>query len=153
MTCQNKRGGPRTDPALDRAKQDFREYIKENRIVKPDMKVFKMFFSAKMMSAHWAALTRCRSRSGRLAPFIAGVHRYLNMPGLQVVPLAVIGTQAIMPVGARCVRPGPVSLSFSTPIAVNEESPSKHSLERAYHQISRLLPPSHRPLSGQAPVG
>ena len=93
-----------------------------------------------------------RSRSGRLGPFIAGVHRYLNIPGLQVVPLAITGTQAVMPVGARCVRPGPVSITFAPAITVNAENPSKQALSQSYNAIARLLPPSHAPVTHQAPI-
>ena len=93
-----------------------------------------------------------RSRSGRLSPFIAGVHRYLNLKGLQVVPLAIVGTQAIMPVGTKSIRPGPVSLSFSAPITIDGDTPSKHALELAYTRIVQQLPASHRPSGGQVPI-
>jgi 1-acyl-sn-glycerol-3-phosphate acyltransferase len=91
-----------------------------------------------------------RSRSGRLGPFIAGVHRYLNIPGLSVVPLGITGTQAIMPVGARGIYPGSVSLAFGEPIRVTEALPSRPALLECHRQIARLLPPTHAPPTGQA---
>jgi 1-acyl-sn-glycerol-3-phosphate acyltransferase len=90
-----------------------------------------------------------RSRSGRLGPFITGVHRYLNIEGLSILPLGIIGTQAIMPVGARGIHPGAVSLAFGEPIRISESLPSREALIECHRQITRLLPPTHAPDPGQ----
>jgi 1-acyl-sn-glycerol-3-phosphate acyltransferase len=86
-----------------------------------------------------------RSRSGRLNPFIPGVHRYLNQDQLQILPLAITGTQAVMPVGAKSVTPNPVALRFERPITLQEVGSPRDLLAETYRKIGEMLPPSHAP--------
>ena len=84
-----------------------------------------------------------RSRTGHLGPFLSGVHRYLGVDGAFVVPLAIVGTQHLMPVGQDRLRPGRLALTFGTPIAVGGQP--KDALEAAHGALASLLPPDQRP--------
>jgi 1-acyl-sn-glycerol-3-phosphate acyltransferase len=90
-----------------------------------------------------------RSRTGRLGPFISGVHRYLDLEGLSIVPMGITGTQAIMPVGARSIRPGAVSLAFGEPIRLTDSLSPRDALAECHRRVARLLPPTHSPPPGQ----
>lgn len=84
-----------------------------------------------------------RSRTGRLGAFLTGVHRYLEVPDAYVVPLAIVGTRALMPVGQDRLRPGRLSLRLGAPIAVGDQS--KDTLDRVHETLSALLPEELQP--------
>jgi len=84
-----------------------------------------------------------RSRDGRLGPFLSGVHRYLDVDGAFVVPLAIVGTQDLMPVGQDRLRPGRLSLTFGSPIPVGGQP--REVLGVAHQSLAELLPSDQRP--------
>ena len=87
-----------------------------------------------------------RSRDGQLQAFIRGVHRWLSaVPNLQVVPTALEGTDQIMPVSARTLRPGRASLTFGAPLQVGPDTTSREVLAASHHALRDLLPPRLRP--------
>ncbi len=89
-----------------------------------------------------------RTRSGRLGLFIRGVHRWLKaVDDLHVVPLAISGTEEIMPIEATRLRPGPVTLRFGRPLVVGRDGSSREVLEAAHHAIAILLPEALQPPS------
>lgn len=84
-----------------------------------------------------------RSRTGRLGSFLTGVHRYLEVPGARVVPLAIVGTRDMMPVGHDRLRPSRLSLTFGSPVAVGD--PARETLDRVHEHLTALLPMEQRP--------
>ncbi|MEZ4235033.1 MAG: lysophospholipid acyltransferase family protein [Myxococcota bacterium] len=90
-----------------------------------------------------------RSRTGQLGPFLRGVQRYLSSTHpLSVVPMAIIGTERVMPVDDPRLHPGPVTLRFAPPIAV-EAGPrgAREGLGEAHRAVQFLLPAHLRPLA------
>ena len=68
-----------------------------------------------------------RSRDGRVAKFKAGSFLLAIQAGLPVVPIAVIGTRAVMPKGRLRTEPGSVRLIVHDPIAAPVlERPTVH---------------------------
>lgn len=91
-----------------------------------------------------------RTRSGRLGPFLRGIHRWLaGIEGLQVVPLALSGTDRIMPIGATRLQPGAITLRFAPPLAVGPDGSSREILQRSHEAIRDLLPEHLRPPAGE----
>ncbi len=95
-----------------------------------------------------------RTRTGRLGPFLRGVHRYLSLGGAstRVVPCAITGTDRIMPVDASRLRPGPVTVTFGEPVLVDEEHGPKQVLPELFARVAALLPEGLQPLPSTAPV-
>lgn len=86
-----------------------------------------------------------RSRSGRLGPFLRGIKRWVALPGLRIVPLALTGTRAIQPLEAHMLKPGPVHLSFGAPFLVDAAQGADETLVRAHGAIASLLPEALQP--------
>jgi 1-acyl-sn-glycerol-3-phosphate acyltransferase len=86
-----------------------------------------------------------RSRSGRLQPFLAGVHRYLGLDGTIVVPIALVGTRGIMPLGRTQLVPGRLSIRFGEPLVVEEHGGGKNVLDTVHERLTQLLPREFRP--------
>jgi 1-acyl-sn-glycerol-3-phosphate acyltransferase len=57
-----------------------------------------------------------RSRTGDLGPFKKGAFVIAVNTGLPILPVAISGTGAIWPPGAKLMRPGPVTVKWGTPI-------------------------------------
>ena len=53
-----------------------------------------------------------RTRTGRMGPFLKGVHRYVNQPGCRIVPMAHVGTDAMYPLGADELHPAPYEIRY-----------------------------------------
>ena len=86
-----------------------------------------------------------RSRDGRLQPFLRGVRRYLDVPGLHVVPMAILGSWDVMPVGSGTLRSAPVKLKFGPPIDIDKIG-YKAALDIVHAAVVKLLPAAHKPL-------
>jgi 1-acyl-sn-glycerol-3-phosphate acyltransferase len=94
-----------------------------------------------------------RTRTGRMGSFLRGVHRYLGVGDeVSVVPCAIAGTQAIMPLDARRLAPGPVSVRFGPALRVGPDGPTKAVLEGSFHGVAALLPEELRPAEGTRPL-
>ncbi|MBX2796878.1 MAG: 1-acyl-sn-glycerol-3-phosphate acyltransferase [Myxococcales bacterium] len=88
-----------------------------------------------------------RSRDGHLQPFIRGVHRWLSaIDDLRVVPVALDGTERIMPVNTTKLSAGPLVLRFGAPLHVGVDGTSREVLQLAHDALAQLLPPRLRPL-------
>jgi len=82
-----------------------------------------------------------RTRTGRLAPFIRGVHRWLRaVEGTRVVPLAISGTQTIMPIGDQRLSAGHVLVRFGAPLQVGPDGSSREVLDAVHAALADLLP-------------
>ncbi len=57
-------------------------------------------------------------QSGGLDPFHLGGFVAAARAGVAVVPVAIVGSRALLPPGSRMLRPGEVSVRFGAPIAV-----------------------------------
>ena len=57
-----------------------------------------------------------RSRDGRLQPFKKGGFKFALQTGLPVVPVAIVGTRALLPRDSIVFRPGPVELRVAPPV-------------------------------------
>lgn len=87
-----------------------------------------------------------RSRDGRLYRGRTGVAWLAFASGAPVVPVAVIGTDRIQPIGARLPRPGRITVRFGEPLRF---APPTGSAGRARRQATdEIMDAIHR-LSGQ----
>jgi 1-acyl-sn-glycerol-3-phosphate acyltransferase len=87
-----------------------------------------------------------RSRTGQLGPFLRGVHRWVGCAeGVHVVPVAIAGTEQVMPVGENRLFPRRVTLGFGEPLAVGADGDAHAILEGAYRAIATLLPDHMQP--------
>ncbi|MBW1876996.1 MAG: 1-acyl-sn-glycerol-3-phosphate acyltransferase [Deltaproteobacteria bacterium] len=94
-----------------------------------------------------------RTRTGRLRPFLRGVHRYLiAVEELQVVPAAIVGTCEIFPVDATQLSPGPVRLSYGAPFSVSDHDDARAALRHAHASVAALLPPDRKPDPADPPI-
>lgn len=88
-----------------------------------------------------------RSRTGRLGPFLKAVSRYLKIPALSVVPMAVIGTRELFPIHQDRLWPGPARLCIGEPISADGK-PRNAVLEESWQRLAALLPPEAQPEPG-----
>ncbi|MEU7901715.1 lysophospholipid acyltransferase family protein [Actinoplanes sp. NPDC049118] len=87
-----------------------------------------------------------RSRDGRLYRGRTGVAWLALASGAPVVPVAVLGTERIQPVGARLPRPGRVTVRFGTPLRF---APPAGSAARARREATDAIMAAIGDLSGQ----
>ncbi|WP_431930218.1 lysophospholipid acyltransferase family protein [Micromonospora sp. RP3T] len=92
-----------------------------------------------------------RSRDGRLYRGRTGVAWLALASGAPVVPVAVLGTDRIQPVGARLPRPGRVTVRFGTPLHFTP--PVTGSSGRARRAVTDEIMTAIQALSGQEPAG
>jgi 1-acyl-sn-glycerol-3-phosphate acyltransferase len=59
-----------------------------------------------------------RSRTGAMQPLLAGVVRYLDTPGVRVLPMGLTGTERLFPIGEGSLNPVPLTLRIGTSIDV-----------------------------------
>lgn len=90
-----------------------------------------------------------RSRTGRLQPFLRAVSRYAGQPGVQVIPVAISGTDVLYPLDAKTMRPADVRLAFGEPILGLGRL---EALEACWRAVAALLPEAHRPDPETAPI-
>ncbi|MEV0455035.1 lysophospholipid acyltransferase family protein [Catellatospora methionotrophica] len=88
-----------------------------------------------------------RSRDGRLYRGRTGVAWLALASGAPVVPVAVLGTDRIQPVGAKLPRPGRVTIRFGAPLHFTQ--PPGISVARARRQATDDIMRAIQSLSGQ----
>ncbi|MFK7927420.1 MAG: lysophospholipid acyltransferase family protein, partial [Myxococcota bacterium] len=86
-----------------------------------------------------------RSRTGRLGPFLPGVHRYLALDAVRAIPLAISGTQQLMPIGQDKLHPGSLSVRFGEPVLVSANGGPKAVLPLLHERLADLLPDDQKP--------
>lgn len=87
-----------------------------------------------------------RSRSGRLQPFVRGVHRWLSaVDGLQLVPVALVGTGQVMRLGSDKSHPASVHMRIGQPLQVGRDGTSREVLVQSHGAVAALLPLELRP--------
>ncbi len=94
-----------------------------------------------------------RSRTGHFQPFLRAAGRYLQIPGLSVMPMAQTGSEHVFPIDDPQMHPGHVRMAFGEPFA-GEAHPGKlAALTEVHARIAAALPPAYRPEPGSPPVG
>ena len=93
-----------------------------------------------------------RSRDQRLGPFIKGIRKYARLEGCQVVPLALSGTDALMPIGQNQMFTAAASLQIGEAVSVDGVGPMA-AIERAWYHIAEMLPERHQPRDQSGPWG
>ncbi len=93
-----------------------------------------------------------RARDRRLQPFLRAAARYLNIEGVQVLPLAQEGGETMYPVDAPLMYPAEARLSFGEPFTPRDYPGKIGSLTEAHLRLSTLLPEPFRPREQAARV-
>lgn len=90
-----------------------------------------------------------RSRTRAMQQMLAGVARYLEVPGALVLPAGITGTERLFPIAAETVEPVRVTVRLGPPIAA--EALLQHAardrrltMDVVGLAIARLLPPDYR---------
>lgn len=60
-----------------------------------------------------------RSQSGRVKPFLSGAFFFAIKAGVEVVPVAIVGTYEALPMNTFHIRPRPLQLIVGAPIATS----------------------------------
>ena len=60
-----------------------------------------------------------RSRTGGMQTMLAGVSRYLDVPGVAVCPIGIAGTEEFFPIGDESVHPVTVHISVGKPVSAS----------------------------------
>jgi 1-acyl-sn-glycerol-3-phosphate acyltransferase len=99
-----------------------------------------------------------RSRTSGLQPMLAGVTRYLDGPDVLVVPVGIVGTEALYPIGEDGLHPVRAVASLGQPIessALRERTAGDRRLlmDRVGLAISALLPLAYRGVYGDSVTG
>ncbi len=90
-----------------------------------------------------------RSRTTGLQRLLAGVARYLEVPGTQILPMGVTGTDGLFPIGEDGLHPSVVVVQAGPPIdagALREAADGNRQLivDTIGFAIADLLPETHR---------
>ena len=93
-----------------------------------------------------------RSRDGRIYRGRTGVAHLALTAGVPVVPVGLVGTEKLQPVGKRLPRVVPVSVTFGEPIAVAGRFDGV-PLGKARRVLTDEVMAAVRELSGQEPAG
>jgi len=92
-----------------------------------------------------------RSRTRQLQPFIKAIRKYASLPGCRVVPMAISGSQEMMPLNQTQMYATPVSLRIGEAIIVDDVGRSE-AIALAWEQIANMLPDLHRPDPATPPI-
>ncbi|HVP51606.1 MAG TPA: lysophospholipid acyltransferase family protein [Terriglobales bacterium] len=81
-----------------------------------------------------------RSRTGEIGPFLAGIFYAAIKAGVEVVPLALVGTHKLLPVGSWHIRPCPVRILVGEPISTTAYHPRqmRDLASRAQRAVAEL---------------
>lgn len=95
-----------------------------------------------------------RSRTSGMQPMLAGVTRYLEIPGIKVLPVGIIGTEALFPIGEDALHPVRVEVRVGHPLEVQEirdraEGDRRLMMDVVGRTVAALLPPDYRGAYGE----
>jgi 1-acyl-sn-glycerol-3-phosphate acyltransferase len=90
-----------------------------------------------------------RSRSAQMQRMLAGVARYLEVPGAWVLPVGLTGSELLFPIGDVTVRPARVDLTIGAPMRTDALLPlaSRHrqtAMDLIGLAIAELIPAAYR---------
>jgi 1-acyl-sn-glycerol-3-phosphate acyltransferase len=103
---------------------------------------------ARLMDEGWIILLYpegTRSRTGRLQPFLRAAGRYLQLEGLQVLPMAQTGSDRVFPLDSPRMHVAHVDIAFGEPFASADFPGKQGALTEAHGRMARLLPAAYRP--------
>ncbi|MBU6476831.1 MAG: 1-acyl-sn-glycerol-3-phosphate acyltransferase [Xanthomonadaceae bacterium] len=88
-----------------------------------------------------------RSRNGAVRPFKGGAFQVALQAGAAVVPIAIEGSGAVLPVSGFRVRPGAITLRIGEPIpTAGLHAGDRHALaQRAHDAVTAMLACTHPP--------
>ena len=92
-----------------------------------------------------------RSRTGRLGPFLKAVRKYLQVENCRIVPMALTGSQWMMPLSEVKMAPHPVQLRIGEPVKV-EGLGTLGAMKEVWSSIADMLPDQQKPEIGIEPV-
>jgi 1-acyl-sn-glycerol-3-phosphate acyltransferase len=90
-----------------------------------------------------------RSRTGGMQPMLAGVARYLDVPGTWVLPVGLAGTEALFPVEDLGIRPARVDMHLGRPmladaILARASGDRRLVMDAVGLAVAEVLPPAYR---------
>ena len=90
-----------------------------------------------------------RSRTRGMQPMLAGVTRYLEVPGTTVLPVGIVGTEALFPIGEDELHPVRVEVRVGHPIDAQEirercGGDRQAMMDDIGRAVAELLPPEYR---------
>jgi 1-acyl-sn-glycerol-3-phosphate acyltransferase len=102
-----------------------------------------------------------RSRTCEMQPMLAAVTRYLEIPGTRILPVGIVGTEALFPIGEDALHPVRVEVRIgraldADEIRVRAEGDRREMMDSVGRAVAALLPPKYRGEYGGAmaePVG
>lgn len=98
-----------------------------------------------------------RSRSGEMQQLLSGVARYLDWPGTFVLPVGIVGTERLFPVGQESLSPVRIQIRIGRPIpatmlVARARGDRRLIMDSVGVAIAALLPPAYRgAYAGDAP--
>jgi len=92
-----------------------------------------------------------RSRDGRLQPFLRAVRKYAAVPGLQLVPMAISGTNHMMPLHQVRMFGCPVEVHCGPAVTV-DPTDRTGAIAEAWGRIADMLPEENKPEAGTIAV-
>jgi len=79
-----------------------------------------------------------RTRTGKIMPFKMGAFRLALAHGVSIVPVTIKGAETIWPVGQMLPRPGTLTITYHTPIAVERlPEASRLEMKESARQLAR----------------
>ncbi len=93
-----------------------------------------------------------RSPDGRLLPFKKGPFYLAMDSGVPVVPVAILGSELLMPKGSSTIRAGVVKLKFHPPISPAQFADKEELIAAVRRAISSALPPALREADLDSPA-
>lgn len=90
-----------------------------------------------------------RSRTRGMQQMLAGVTRYLEVPGTMVLPVGIVGTEALFPIDDDALHPVRVEVRVGRPIAAQEirdrcAGERQEMMDEIGRAIAALLPQEYR---------
>ena len=90
-----------------------------------------------------------RSRSGQMQPLLTGAARYLQSPNTWVLPIGMIGTERLFPIGEDSLNPVPLTLRIGRPIQASvlwelAQGDRQRLIDCVGFAIGELLPRAYR---------
>jgi 1-acyl-sn-glycerol-3-phosphate acyltransferase len=90
-----------------------------------------------------------RSRTRGMQPMLAGVTRYLEVPDTTLLPVGIIGTEALFPIDDDALHPVRVEVRVGAPIAAHEvrerwAGDRQSMMDEVGRAIAALLPQEYR---------
>jgi 1-acyl-sn-glycerol-3-phosphate acyltransferase len=90
-----------------------------------------------------------RSRTFGMQTMLAGVTRYLEVPGTKVLPIGIVGTEALFPIGEDALHPVRVEARVGRPIDAQEireraGGDRREMMDEVGRAVAALLPLEYR---------